>query len=1136
MVNIDITASGNAAAKIAEVQAQIDALHGKTVDVNIRTRGTAALTRGAAALNAFADAQERHGKASERAASHVEAHARASERARASVSGLGGTSDRAGTGLERSARGSDRARESIGGLDRTSRDADRSGSRLGDTIGGLGRSMGGLGDSVGSTSRSVRGAGDAFSVLGGNIGSVGNSIGTLTSGVSMLATVSGYATIGSAALTGAVGALGAVGVGALGAVGVAAGAAGGAMTSFTLDAQKDSARFGKSFEQMGKAAHLGAQYISEPFAESLESMGRALVSADNRLTPAGMQIANSLRVGFGEAGLVMDKAAPRIVEAAKEAAGGFASLTATAAPGALAFLNQLPELTRQGASGMSQITSEFGRSAAQIEGATPSFGRLMSAAGGLGAELMHIGAGSVTPLNENLTTMTRSATAMASQLEPAIKPSMQAFTDLADAGMGAIGALSPDIAAFAKTVSANAPGLQQGLTGVGRAMLAVGGGTVEGLASAGPALERAGAAAERNGGSWGRLVGSATGIAGDATSTGFDLLGAIYKGIDTFDQGGAMPTVAGHPVVGGVGGRRLRGGAADGGGASGGLTAAQSAQAAPFNVYTPTPTAPAARAATAGIAAGGAAAAAAVPANAAAAPLQRMIQASVQDVTAGASQAGSGVGKALAAGVGQGITTQTTVTDKIVRKHITDIEDIAQGAAGIHSPSRRFRKSIGLPIGQGIAGGVADAGRSAPVPMRSLMDEMEAKAERQRNDKVLTFKGGGKIPLPSPGDVAAGAGAGGGGGDLRGAAKRERFGELPGSWGPRMVFDKGVMSYNAKPGMDITQAKTMDDLRGMIESPLSKQQQTAMEATQKEIDGPFNRNYQMFGERTQQNILRGHAGALDIGQQFADKQAQQEQQQRILGDTGPKDLLKPENNPFRKVGPDVDAFGSVGGSGAGGSSYLGRDRIAKVNAFAQQLGANSAAGLTGALNAGVGAAAAGGVNLAAAGHRGYQDEDEQRSPSKKWAVFGGNSVAGLAGGMDSAAPLAASSASNLSTVMGDAFQSDRGLLLGQTFAQNILTGQRQTIMRDAFKASGLPSGLTEAAMASLAATGLLQAGGGAFVSKMTGNAASVVTLPKSAPVEVHAHFHLDDQVTTVSQTVTLDLLDKLGGSYTTQAG
>lgn len=1004
-------------------------------------------------------------------------------------------------------RSADETSGHLGGLSRSGDDANRSTT-------GLGRSIGNLGDTVDGTSGGVSGLARGLNSLG-EASSLGNVMGRASSSVSMLGLAAAYSAAGSGILTAAVGALGVAGVGALTGVGVAAGLAGGAMTSFALDAHKDSARFGNTLKQMGQQAHLGAQMISEPMAEAVVGLGRSLVTADGHMTQAGMGIANSLKQGFGTAASVINDSSSDIVRSGALAAGGFARLTAEAAPGVRAFLGEMPSLTAGAVSGMSQITQEFGRSAGAIEGATPALNRMMGAAGGLGAELVSIGARSVVPFAEDMTSMTQATTRMANQLEPAIKPSMSAFTDLFGAAAGGIGSLSPEVSGFADTVSRNGPQMESVVNGLGRGMLALGSAAVDGLGQAAPAIAGFGDALEQNQGDIGTLIGDVVGGIADAGSFVSNAAG----GVNSFNSLGAkLSDATGGPIAkpGSLNGGAIEHninsylnpvgafkeafgiGQQPGGGAPPALAApappppaAGGPQAAPVS-RAGVGAAPAAAAphafigpvapmpdATAGLFTGAAAGQHAAAGSVGSA-MQSVIRKTVSQNIPAAEEGGASIGAAMGGGTATGVTSTKTITDTVMRKHIKHMVDVGQSEGDIHSPSGLTRRRLGQPLGEGTALGVQDTFGVNRDAMGGLLGHY---GNENTPAPVINIRGG-KRPAKMAQDAAA---PGAEGGMIRGQAKQVQFGEDPNAVGSkgdaaRAVFDKQVMSWDAKPGVDITQIHDMGELNAAIQSPLSGRQYTALNSMQGILDQPgLTRNSQMFGERTEQNIMRNRSGAFDVAGQWANHLEDQKDQ-------------------------------------------------------AKEVGKSSADGYAQGVNSGLPEAFGAGQNMAEQGHAGYKKKDQQNSPSAVWAGMGGNSVAGIPIGFAAGVPAAVSAMSNSAGTMADVvggYLSDRGLMAGYTWGESIVTGASMQLKKSDFTSAGLPSQLKNSpAMAALAKTGFLSAGSGASIWKTAGNTPSIVTLaPASSaqptPVTVEAHFHLEDQVTTIARTVMLDAVDRL---------
>lgn len=175
------------------------------------------------------------------------------------------------------------------------------------------------------------------------------------------------------------------------------------------------------------------------------------------------------------------------------AAGAGILGAATAAIGAgtaLGVIKETGPLAYQASGALHAFGKAFGDVGQQATAAgLPAMRAFKSTVGELGKELAGIGVANLKSTVDGMSTMTRDVGRLAADLSPAIKPAERAFTDLFGAATKGIGQLTPDIAAFSQAISANAPGIQQAVEGIGRGMLGIGTGVVEGLAAAGPMLE-----------------------------------------------------------------------------------------------------------------------------------------------------------------------------------------------------------------------------------------------------------------------------------------------------------------------------------------------------------------------------------------------------------------------------------------------------------------------------------------------------------------------------------------------------------------------------------------------------------------------------------------------------------------------
>lgn len=1080
-----------------------------------------------------------------------------------------------------------------------------------------------VGDDAGKT---LDGAAGSAGSLAGRFNSLSAVAGNASGPLGALGLTAAYSAAGSGILTAAVGTLGTVGVASLGAVGVASGVAGTAMANFALDAHQDSAKFGGTLKQMGQQSHLAAQAISEPMAEAMVGLGRSMVGANNQMTPAGAAIVGSLQQGFGNAAGVINRSSGSIVDAAGVAASGFSRLTEEAAPAAEAFLGQLPSLTGGAVSAMSQVTSEFGRSGKAMEGATPSFNRMLGSLGGLGAELTHVGVGSMVAFNEGTRSMVSGLTAMTSDLEPAIKPSMQAFTDTINAGTGGIGSLAHDIAGFAGTLSANAPQLESVVGSLGRGMLSFGSAVVDGLGMAAPAIAGMADSIQANQGPIGDFIGGmvegvsnavefGANVAGGisrANNLGSDLANATTPGGSPFSPGASIGDQA-RKAVGlgpsGIGGKPPSGspGAGDGGAGGGGgpgffskgggfdqisstgglvgaygravsekggakatpesdaaMSAASRASApgAP-PLATPSPTAAVMGAARTPVAAPppppsvasgtgadligamsnipsgvGAARSALNTLPAAASSAMGGAKSAIAGADVGASMgaqmnrttktvegaapsaaaAGGKVGGAIGGGMAKGTSSSITVTDEIIINHVAKVKETAMTAMNARSPSRDFEKigryapqgfDLGVakgfraPPSKDVAAGISERGQAAMAASSQAFASQDA-----QNDSYRTSMQSMSVKVPGAAKAAASGLERGPGEALKGAEKRAAFGEDSSYKGTRMVFDKKVQSWQGT-GEPIKVGS--DGMWSGIQSPLDARQQTAMETMQNRLDQGVNRNYGMFGERTMQNIERGRPGAFAVVDSIKKKDAEQQTvSEKKTADT-PVDI-------------------TPGGSGAGGQSYLGRDRINMVRQAAG-LGRDTMAGFGQGLNANQNMAVDPMGRVTKAQRKRYTDDWGISSPSTVAAGYSGDIMAGAGGGLLANADVPVGAMGRVSDAM-QGVASDRGLQVGLTWGENVLTGADQVLKKADYQATGLPRLDSAAAMTALAGTGLLKAGSGASIVKTVGNTPSIVTLGGAGSggeqsFTIRHQLDINGQVHEIATEVFLDNLGRV---------
>lgn len=458
--------AGSALAELAKVKAAIDGLSGKTVRVRVDVDGSGKALGDLQALTAATDdltrSTRQYSRAARVAAKNTADHGAAAELAGEAVRNYGGDIDRAGGTVRRTGGDVDRANDSLGDLNRSTTRVGGSVSRLGGAVRDAG---GGLVDAVG----------DALT-LGRGLGAVGK--GAL------------YATAGSGLLTAGVGALGVGSAAALVGVGAGLGAAAAGVTAFTVDSLKNVQGFKQSFESIGRAVQGYSAWITEPY-------GAALVQMADQASASAPALAAPLRESFAEIGATAQRGLPGMLGAAAYAVKGFQDLTTASTPAFDAFFRNLPALAEASIDPLKAVANTFGQVADRaFTAGVPAYRSLTAAVGDFGSEIVRIGADNFAPTLNGMASMTREATDMAHELRPAIRPSMDAFTDFSNSIMRAVGNSAPAIADFARTVSANSYGLQQGAEGFIQGGLAIGGAIVDIGGKMGPAIKSLGSRTE----------------------------------------------------------------------------------------------------------------------------------------------------------------------------------------------------------------------------------------------------------------------------------------------------------------------------------------------------------------------------------------------------------------------------------------------------------------------------------------------------------------------------------------------------------------------------------------------------------------------------------------------------------------
>jgi hypothetical protein len=1163
----DVTIGGDASGAIAAcaaAQGAIDSLHGKTVNVDINVREH---DSGGGGLGGAARSMSNLGNAADRASR--------------STQGLGGHLDRAG----RSAQG---LGDHVGRAgDHMGRMADEAG-RTRDHLEAVNRIMGGgAPSSIGRSSDGMRSlAGDAARARGAitAIGSGSGGMRAIESGASSAGRAMREIGAGAAASHDEVSRLGAAmgrastfSVASSGRIGSDAGAAsrlgsgdqtgrqssnfavdsGGNVSSRLSGASKEMERFTGSAAGMGSAMG-GSGKEMERFGGRAGEMERHAGSLGRTIDAVGRTIdgAGGGSGGGGLGGLINklgalpDAAIPSMGAlkgvglAAGVSALGMGALGAAVAGVGLAGVAEDFAHNSQLMHAGGEAVRGFNREFSAMRGATSAAGgagmaSLTSSMKGVGHELAGIGAANIGSVLGGVASLGNQATAAMTKLAPSIGPAIQAATALGGAILGAFGDSGPAVTSFANSITQNAAGLQALTSSAINTAGAVGNATVDALGGAGqfdsgvgsPSGKPPGSAIDTNGShSLGGMLQSLAMLAmGGPLVAPFGAAGAASELISGPSGGGGAPVAAGQfdpskPFSGqlpdGKGGFTTGtgdGGAAKPSKASGGgyqpspdaarfsgMSAGDIMTQQRADVGMPPVGAPhysgvgprgpgqsvgaMPSSISAGLGGGGLA------------PLDNMMSAAQSHI---ASSGGGGGGGMAAAAV----------------KHVQKATDVASGAASAGGAS------VGAALGSGMAAGTSSS--------LTVTDNIVRRHIKHIIDIASAGLG---IASPSKEFDYLGRMTGQGFGQGIERSSDHTFGAMDGMLtGAQDQARKTSLDYdggNDGAGMTVTAPRKPDPNQ----------------------DPNYRANAMQYSPTAMDNIKTHNDRAARLAQGRADNHAIAMANLGITNpETGQKwvDPRRMNSNPL--AGTAADPAAKAGGnnplSGVKGLSDRfqqggGLKGALGLEGMFHQAGHDSVQGLTAGMTAHVSKVQAAGGNLAGAGHAGYKKKDKQSSPSAEWAGIGGNSVAGLGVGFTAGVPGVVSAMSSAAGTMSDVvggYLSDRGLMAGYAWAQNMVTGVNTEIKKADYQAMGIPK-LAAEATRGLAATGLLTAGSGAQSYKTPGNAPGMVTLAPASSSSGgdqtitinHNIVHDDGHISQVATVVTLDMFGKLKDAQATR--
>lgn len=520
-LHLNISGDGSGAeGALDRVQAKIDALHGKTVEVNVRVNDSG---RAADGLNGV-------GRAHDRAAASARAHASASERVNGSMRDMGGRSRKAGEDLDSVSDGADRGTERLARL-KTATDA--------------------VAEAQNRAQASARrfdrmysqafGQSQAKSIAGRRAEAEANPL-VGSARAEMDRALTGYQSAHQAARD---------------------------LRSELHGAGQETSRLGQSTRSLGRGfssvgdGAASFSRLSDSVGDSSSGLNRMSGGMRGFAGVAGMA-ANAVQ-GLGLAGVYSTIGMGALTAGvAAVGLGSSIGVIAKSAP-------MMSEVRR----GMRDFGDEFQDASSKAAKSLPQMVGLRQETTRLAGTLASVGVGHLSEGLATATGLTAQFRGMVKSLEPAISPSLQAAGALGGALMGALGNSTPVITSFANTLTQSAPGLQSVAESVIGIAGSLGEATVKLTAAAAPMAEAvadfvtpevAGAALAGTGGAaLGGLIGGGIGLLGGGVGAvpgaligaaiGGTLLGSIgYGEMNKPDNyGGAMKGSTGKmvPTVGG---------------------------------------------------------------------------------------------------------------------------------------------------------------------------------------------------------------------------------------------------------------------------------------------------------------------------------------------------------------------------------------------------------------------------------------------------------------------------------------------------------------------------------------------------------------------------------------------------------
>jgi hypothetical protein len=453
------------------------------------------------------------------------------------------------------------------------------------------------------------------------------------------------------------------------------------------------------------------------------------------------------------------------------------------------------------------------------------------------------------------------------------------------------------------------------------------------------------------------------------------------------------------------------------------------------------------------------------------------VQKAVHTASAAASAGGQAIGGAMVGGAAQGITTNQTVTDTAIIKHLKKVQDTATGPSGIdaHSPSRKY-DDLGRLIPQGLAQGVDNDSHHAFGAVQSMLGQANSFGSQSAGLGQYAYANGG-----APVTINA----------------------------PRNRPD---------PSQDPSQAPLspmQSTLSGSMSAPVNQFGAAGMANVQRHNDRAAQLEQ---GREINHAIAMANLGAMNpaTGQKWQDP--------RKADSNAGQDAAQVAHPGAHGPAPRVGGPGSTGGGAAMHASIaagLGFHTPGLAKSTGASHGEDMAKGVTVGLSKGTASAQAGASKFAQAVQSTHRKAHGISSPATVWAGDGMNMALGVPVGFNAGMPAAAASISSAATAMSNAVAAplnNQGLMLGYSYATNMVTRATEVLKTANFQASGTPQIANAQAQAALGQIGQLGMGAGSSVYKTP----SVAMNGAGQTAQMAAALQAAVQSMPLSVTVNLD--------------